>query len=222
MGSICKGSIGLLCVANRPIKGHVITSLGMQGRATRRQVQRHGQIVVIQFDQFGRVFGLIQGIRDNHGYRFADVANMAIAQQRAFGVRSWAAIAIFDHNRGQISGNTRSHQIIIGQHRQHTIGITRIADIQRGDGGVGHGRAQEIGHRRPIGGDIIDKLSCARQKSLIFDPADRLAFAKGFHCMPHPLLNHTLETIYRLSSPITNFTRFVQFQTLQHNPRSAP
>ena len=72
------------------------------------------------------------------------------------------------------------HQIISSHNQSHTRHVPGIIQLQLCNVAVGNGRAEEVGKQRTFRRNIIHVAAATSQKTLIFQPDGRLAFAEFF------------------------------------------
>ncbi len=148
---------------------------GVRGRDAGRQ---H---LVVDRDQLGRVLGLRVGQGDHHGDVIADVARLALGQDRVRAGLHRAAVARVDHPAADQPAPPGRLDVVASEDREHARCCRRLALVDAVDLGVGVGRAHEVRVRlaRPV--DVVGVGPGAGDEAVVLLAPDRGADAVGCH-----------------------------------------
>jgi hypothetical protein len=144
MRSISEGRVGAILVADAPVVDAVVRGLVVHcgGGAHGAWRINHGrQLVVVDLDQQGGVgFGLLQRLGHHQRHPVADVAHLAVGQDRVLGLLHRTAVQAVDQPAaGQAADGL---EVLAGEDAQHARRRRGGGGRQR-DAGVRIGRAQE-------------------------------------------------------------------------------
>ena len=135
------------------------------------------QGLVLDVDEFERIFGQVAVPGHDQGHRVAHEADIAGGQDMAR-----------DDGRGRRIGRGSQRvdvavQVLGGQHRVHTGRARGRRSVQAQDAGTSEVASQERGVEHARQANVVDVLSGARDQATVLDPLDGLAHepAGGLH-----------------------------------------
>jgi hypothetical protein len=142
----------------------------------RLDIGHHGQVVVVDVDQLGRVDGLRARLRDDRSDDVADEADDALRQRRPVEHRR-------QHDEALHVGELEVLARVDGEHTRHRRGLARV---DRGDARVGDRAPHE--HHVPHAGNrqVVGLAGVALEDARVLEPDDRVAEdrAGGGHGAP--------------------------------------
>jgi hypothetical protein len=148
----------------------------------------HGrQDVIIDLDQFSRVFRLFDGFGDDQSDVIADRAHVVLFQERVGRQRHLCAVA-----RGQRCQAWNSAELVMldvgaGENGEHALGLAGGRHVDRPDPGVRVRRAEDVGVGLVGYRHVVEVTAAAREQPLIFLAAHRLPDAELTHVCPPEL-----------------------------------
>ena len=169
MSGLVKFCLGFCGVPHFPVKGQVARRLVVDIEIPLRQRQLHGQFIIVKFDQFGRITGLLHCFGNNYCNGFTNVADAINGQQRTLWFCPSAAIAIFDNGTLEIHRNTCINQFLGRDYGNNAFAVTRITDVEIGDHSMCNGRAEHKRMKRICRRNIIYVLTKPCKKALILN-----------------------------------------------------
>jgi hypothetical protein len=138
-------------------------TLELQGSVVghrRLDVGDHGQVVVVDVDQLGRVDGLRSGLGDHHGDRVAHEPDLLVRE------RSARALLVDVRERLESAGP----EVLGRVDGQHARGLLGVGRVDRAEGGVGERAPHE--HRVPdaLHPVVVDEGPVAHEELAVLDP----------------------------------------------------
>ncbi len=175
-----------LAVAFRPVDGKVAGRLIMQIDVSACQGKLRGQVLDIEFDQFGRVTRLVVCFGHDQRDRLAHITHAALGKNGVLGIGRLAAVAVLHHRGAKPPGQTACVQIIRRQYEVNARRLARLGHVEPGDPAMRHRRPQHEGMQRPIGDDIVKIPAMTGDEPGILESLDRLALAELLHVASSP------------------------------------
>ena len=166
-------------VAELPVEAQIARDVVMDqrlaGGGCRLGVGDHGQRVVLDVDQLGRVLGLRERLGDHEGDVIADVADAVGAEHGPQPVGALGAVPVGQrHGAGQKVA-AAGFDVRAGDHGEHARRRSGRRDVERTDPGVRLGRADDAAVGLTGDVDVVGVAPLARDEALILHPPHRLA-----------------------------------------------
>ena len=187
-----KGGLGRHRIADRPIAAeiarHTFIELRRIGPYRGDDPSHCRQNPIFDLNAFGGVAGDLDAVGNDHRDRVADMAHVALRQQRMR--RLLHRLAVFAHNSPgawdpvQLVGDD-----VLGGEDRHDAGLgRRLGLVDCHDLGVGMGRAQKDGIKLARAHDVMHIAPAAGQEAPIFAATKRCPNPIFAHCdLPLPL-----------------------------------
>ena len=176
----------------------------MKIRVARGQCQLHRQFVIIKFNQFGRITGLLHRFGNDHCNGFTNVTHPICCQQGARWFGPITAITVFYNRTFQVHQDPSGNQISRRNNSCDTVTIACITDVQICNNAVRDWRAENKRMKCICRCDIIDVFTKACQKPLIFNACYRLAFPELIHVASILLLSRSFVRTLLLELGLSN------------------
>ncbi len=142
------------------------------GRVPGRDYRRQG--IVIDVDKLGGVLGLIEGFGDDESDGIADAPDPVRHQGREVGHIHRRSVAPFAPAARRHIAVTRRRPVLAGEDAEHARRRLGLGNVDRGDLGVGVGRAQDVAERHAPQHDIVDIAPAALEQPRVLGPWNRL------------------------------------------------
>ena len=137
-------------------------------RAAQRlfHVDDGGQLFDIDLDGFRGIARLGFGLCDNGGIGVADVADLAMGENRALGLLHRFAVTAVDEPTGGVAADL--DEILAGKDREDTGHAFGRGGVDGFDDPVGHGGARKDRCRLAVGFDVVAVPALASQETNVF------------------------------------------------------
>jgi hypothetical protein len=178
---------GLVAVA--PVVADVVRHAVVHERPARvrraRRIDRRGQLVVIDLDEFGRVLRLLHRFRDDERDLIAHVQHLVVRDDGMRRLVHRRAVGAVDEPAARQAADVLARHILAGKYADHARRLHRGIDIDALDFRVRMRRAQEYAVALLRHDDIVGVLARARQEAIVFlafdAGADQFLLLRGIH-----------------------------------------
>ena len=165
-----KGGVHRRFVANGPVVAMVVRSLGVQGGGAFgvTHIDHRGQHVIVDLDQFGCVFSLLQSLGHHHGHMVAHVAHFTVGQNRVWRLFHGLAAGVGDQPAAGQAVDLRVHHIGSVQNSDHAGRGQGGCLVDVFNIGVRMRRAHKdrMGHVGQI--DVVSVVTGTGQEAVVF------------------------------------------------------
>ena len=146
------------------------------GPGRRLEIRRDGQRIERRRDQRRGVLGDIAVLGDDDGDRLADMADLAVREDRPV---AGLAVVLARHAHGKRGGREKRCEIRHREHAVHAGQRPRGGGVDGADAGVRQGAPDEGGVQHAGKADVVGEAAAAREQRRILDAADGLAERAG-------------------------------------------
>ena len=189
MGRVAEGGVGCRFVADRPVEHPVVGShlmdlgLGFHGIGHVHNMRQHA---VADLHRSRRGLGLLLGLGHHHGDMVADIANLALGEDRMRAGLHGRAVLGVDHPAADQSADLVLGDVLAGEDADHAGHLLRLGGVDRLDRGMGMRAAHEIGVGLLRKIDVVGVLALAGDEAVIFLALDACANSGIVHVIDLP------------------------------------
>ena len=180
-----KGGVGRRCIADRPIATEIawdiLIELRCAGHHCRDDFGHRRQNAVMDVNALGSVASGFDAISDDHRHRIADVAHLALRQQRVRRLLHRRAVLPRDAPGAWHAIKLVLRDVLAGEDRSNAGARQRLDLFDRDDFCMSVGRAQEYGMKLVRQHNVMDIAPATGEEAPIF------ASAKWY---PDPIFGH--------------------------------